>query len=158
MTSQQMATPINNLPLKTTPPDQSEIDDPLIQNVLKEFEDEMALSKQQMQPQIQQVQQQQPQQMQYNTNEQQLPYQQQFQQYAQHQQGKNKKKLINIDDIQKTAIIAIIVFLLQNYNIVNIIISKLPETISSYTNGKEFIINFVLIFCIFYALLYFDFL
>ena len=36
----QMATPINSLPLKTTQENNNDLDDPLIQNVLKEFEDE----------------------------------------------------------------------------------------------------------------------
>jgi hypothetical protein len=158
----QMATPLNKLPLKTTRPDTSDLEDPMIQNVLKEFEDEMA-QQQVSAPQMnyQQPQQaQQQQQFQHLNNQQQLPYnyQQQYQFNPHQSASTNQKKLINMDLVKKTLIITIIVFLLQNYNVINILISKLPEVVAKYISGKEIFINFFLIFLIFYAMMFYDLL
>lgn len=157
---QQMATPISNLPLKTTPPDQSEIEDPLIQNVLKEFEDEILVSRQKT------TNDHQPMSTDYQQNFQQpvhIPQQQPIylpthQVQYQQQYVAPKKKLIDIAKLKSAFIISVIVFILQNYNIVQMILSKLPETITKHTSGKEFMINFAMIFAIFYALMFFDLL
>lgn len=154
---QQMATPINNLPLKTAPPqDQSEIEDPLIQNVLKEFEDDI---RQQKEPQYQEpVQFQQPQYQQPTQIPQQQYQQIQPQQMQPYQHPKTHKKLIDKKVLKSTVIITIIVFILQSYNFINILIPKLPEIVSKHISGKEFLLNFLLIFAIFYALTYFEFI
>lgn len=143
-----MSTPISNLPLKTAPPqDQSEIEDPLIQNVLKEFEDDMKQPKEVQQQSYQQPVHIMPQQ-QYQT---QPHYQPQY-------QPTEHKKLIDINLVKKTVIIAIIVFLLQNYNIVNVLMQKFPETVTKHISGKEFILNFLLICGIFYTLMFYGIL
>jgi hypothetical protein len=154
----QMATPLNKLPLRTTRPDTSDLEDPMIQNVLKEFEDEMV-----QQQQVHIPTHHQPLQTTPTQNNQPQPYQYQFQQpsqlgaYAnQYQQG--PKKLINMDLVKKTVIIATIVFLLQNYNIISLLLSRLPEVATKHISGKEFLINFAMIFLIFYSLMYFDLL
>lgn len=158
----QMATPLNKLPLKTTRPDTSDLEDPMIQNVLKEFEDEMAqqqVSAPQMNYQYPQ-QAQQPQQFQQAQQAQQLPYnyQQQYQFNPHQPVAANQKKLINMDLVKKTLIITIIAFLLQNYNVINILISKLPDVVTKYITGKEVFINFLLIFLVFYAMMFYDLL
>ena len=155
----QMATPISNLPLKTAPPqDQTEIEDPLIQNVLKEFEDDMNQQKEASPQQIP---------LQYQPLPvQQMPPTSPHPVYAQPQQyqpqpgpwTKSTRKLIDMKIAKNTAIIAIIVFLLQNYNIIQMLVQRLPETVTRHIVGKEFILNFALIFAIFYALMYFDFI
>ncbi len=159
----QMATPINTLPLKTTQVNTTDLDDPLIQNVLKEFEDDAQIQQQESLPQIHQpkysIETQSPpqiSQVQYiqpNPN-----IQQQFDtnQYNYNQNNDKNKNIIDIDLIKKATIITIIVFLLQYNNILSYFISKLPESVYSYINGKEFILNIVLLFIIFYALIYFD--
>lgn len=152
----QMATPISNLPLKTSPPkDQTEIEDPLIQNVLKEFEDDVRQQRdaQYQQPlEPQQYQQSAPQQFQQQHYQQPvLPQYPNTNQYP-----KMPKKLLDVKVLKSTAIIAIIVFLLQNYNIINILAQKLPEIITRHITGKEMMLNFLLIFGIFYALMYFE--
>lgn len=159
----QMATPLNKLPLKTTRPDTSDLEDPMIQNVLKEFEDEMAAKQQSPGPEQQQYtvnmhppsQQQQAYQQQPSYPSQ-PPYQSQGFNQSYNQFNQNPKKLINMDLVKKTAVIAIIVFLLQNYNIISILLSRLPEVATKHITGKEFLINFALIFIIFYALMYLD--
>jgi hypothetical protein len=167
----QMATPINTLPLKTTHDATIALDDPLIQNVLKEFEDD-AYQSQPQEPQ-QPQQHQQPQQYQQPQQPQQYQQYQQPEQYQQHFQenkdikyetqkdllyNKSNKNIIDIDIVKKTAIIVIIVFLLQFNNIINTILSKLPETFQTFTAGKELIINLICLFIIFYLLFYFDLL
>lgn len=148
----QMATPLNKLPLKTTKPDTSDLDDPMIQNVLKEFEDEMA---QQQQQQLPQQQYQSPQQ------QQQLPQQQyqsqQQQQYQPYQYQTNQpKKLINMDLVKKAFIITIVVSLFQNYNMINILMSRLPEVATKHISGKEVFLNFAFVFIAIYSLMYYQ--
>jgi hypothetical protein len=158
-TTTQMSTPINQLPLKTTQveSDTSDMDDPLIQGVLKEFEDEIAASQppRQLHEHTQQVLQpvqhiqpvQQPQQM----------IQQQPQYYAQPtelQYNKDSKKLFDADIARKAAIITAVIYLFTNG--FKIVMGRIPETWSSYTNGRELIINLALCFITFYVVLYMD--
>ena len=146
--NQQMATPISNLPLKTAPPqDQGEIEDPLIQNVLKEFENDMRQQKET--PEIPQYQP--PPQQQYQAQQ----YQPQPQYTNQYRQ---QKKLVDMKLVKNAVIISIIVFLLQNFNIINMLLQKLPESVTKHIIGKEFMLNFALVFGVFYALMYFEFI
>ncbi len=149
----QMATRIDTLPLRTDSNNNvQDIDDPIIQNVLQEFENEMANSKKIEQP--------------YMMQNQQYVQQQQYPVYQQHMmqntyqptnhQFKQHKKLLDSNILQKTFIITIIVFFLLNYNVMHLIISKMPDVATSYISGREFIFNFVIIFGIFYSLTYFD--
>lgn len=152
----QMATPINSLPLKTTQENTNDLDDPLIQNVLKEFEDE---AHQQIQESLPQQNYQEPQQHQIIYEQpQQIQQSQKLQQSQELNYNKIQQKLIDIDFVKKAAIITIIVFLLQYNNIISIILSRLPESINSYVSGKEFILNILLMFIIFYSLMYFNLL
>jgi len=160
-----MATPLSKLPLKTSrPPDTSDIEDPMIQNVLKEFEDEMV--KQNNEQQQYQFAQKMPEQPVYHAPQQphhQPQYQAAPQAYPQQMLPPNgqfaqPKKLLDMNILKKTAIITIIVFLLQNYNIMKIIMSKLPETATKHITGKEMFINLVIIFVAFYALMYYELL
>lgn len=156
----QMATRIDTLPLRTDPNNNmQDIDDPIIQNVLQEFENEMANSKKMEQPSMMQNQQyvQQQQQQQYPVYHQQM-MQNTYQPMNQLNQHKQHKKLLDSNILQKTFIITIIVFFLLNYNVMHLIISKMPDAATSYISGREFIFNFVIIFGIFYSLTYFDIL
>lgn len=163
----QMATRIDTLPLRTDlNNNMQDIDDPIIQNVLQEFENEMANSKKMEQPHIvqnQQFAQNIQQQQQYPVYHQQMmqntyPQMNQLNQHNQHNQHKQHKKLLDSSILQKTFIITIIVFFLLNYNVMHLIISKMPDVATTYISGREFIFNFVIIFGIFYSLTYFDIL
>jgi len=164
-TTTQMSTPIHQLPLKTSQvaPDTSDMDDPLIQGVLKEFEDEMAAKQppqQQMHVQQVPVQQMPVQQM----PEQQMPVQQvvhqpsqqpqYYSQSAELQYNKDSKKLFDMEIARKAAIITIIIYLFT-YGF-KILMGRIPETWRTYTNGKELIINLALCFITFYIVLYMD--
>lgn len=143
----QMATPISSLPMKTQPPNQAEIEDPLIQNVLKEFEDQMSKPPDQQPVYEQPV---------YQYQQPPSPIYQQPQQPQQSYYKYNKHtKEIDSELLKKIFINTVIVFLLQNYNIVNILTAKFPDTVTKYISGKEFLVNFTLIFGIFFALMYF---
>jgi hypothetical protein len=153
----QMSTPISSLPLKTTSSDNtSEIDDPLIQGVLKEFEDQqqpqytIMQSQEQYQQPIQQV-------IQQSIQE---PIQQfQPQQHTQNELNYNEsKKIIDIEIIKKSAIITVIIYLLQYTNILKIITTRLPETFKSYVSGKELFINVFIMFCVIYGIFYLGFI
>jgi hypothetical protein len=154
MGATQMSTPLSSLPLKTTSSDNtSEIDDPLIQGVLKEFEE---VHSQNNQP---------PPQQQYTVNiktpeqppqismQQQLPIQ--SQQHAKNELNYNDpKKIVDIEIIKKSAILTAIIYLLQYTNILKIITTRLPETFKGYITGKELFINVALMFIVVYGIFY----
>lgn len=154
MGATQMSTPLSSLPLKTTSSDNtSEIDDPLIQGVLKEFEE---VHSQNNQP---------PPQQQYTVNiktpeqppqismQQQLPIQ--SQQHAKNELNYNDpKKIVDIEILKKSAILTAIIYLLQYTNILKIITTRLPETFKGYITGKELFINVALMFIVVYGIFY----
>ena len=162
-TTTQMSTPIHQLPLKTSQvaSDTSDMDDPLIQGVLKEFEDEIAASQppRQQQESVQQVMQpmQQPQQIVQQQTPQMVEPSQQAQYYAppaELQYNRDSKKLFDADIARKAAIITAIIYLFTNG--FKILMGRIPETWRSYTNGRELIINLALCFITFYTVLYMD--
>jgi hypothetical protein len=164
-----MITPIDKIPLKTSGANITDdmSDDPIVKDVLNEFEKELSINEQtannykinvnQMQQQYQQPQQQQQlQQPQY----QQQP-QMQYQQQPQMQQlPKNQQSINYIDNIllTKTFIICIIIGLFTNPYIYNTIISKIPENISVILDSYNYIIKIILIFISLYALMFYKLL
>ena len=163
LSTTQMSTPISQLPLKTvSQQDNADMDDPLIQGVLKEFEDEF--TSKQSHNQMQHVSP-----VQHMQSIQNVPQQQQqiyeqsqthniYQVPSQLEYNKGNKKLIDLDIVRKVAIITIILFLLQYTNIVKTVINKLPESVLKYITGKELIITFLFIAIILYALYFLDIL
>jgi hypothetical protein len=160
--SSQMSTPISSLPLKTNQ-QESDIDDPLIQTVLKDFEnDSVRDSRDPRDPQQHAL----PEQPVYhiandanamNTVSSVPNVQVNYEELNYNGVGTNeKKKLINYEIAKRAAIISIIAFLIYNQNIIGMFISKLPESVTTHINGKEFLIYILLSFIILYGLLYFD--
>lgn len=136
-------------------------DDPLVKDVLSEFEKELNINEQhqnnknyninyqqhQQPPQQQLPPQQQPQQPQ------QLPPQQQYQ-----QRNQNSKTLSNYIDnilITKTFIICIIVALIINPHIYSTIISKIPADLSTLFDSYNYLIKLVLIFITVYLFMFY---
>ena len=157
--SSQMSTPISSLPLKTNQ-QETDIDDPLIQTVLKDFENDSIRDTRETQQHT-------------------LPDQQvyhvandatatdavpsvpnvsvNFEELNYNGVGTNdKKSLINYEIAKRAAIISIIAFLMYNQNIIGMLISKLPDSIATHINGKEFLIYILISFLILYDFLYFD--
>lgn len=159
-TTTSMSTPIDNLPLKTSQTEQ-DIDDPMIQNVLKEFENDIASNSP---PPEQMYKIQSPQQPPQHIPEQKIQYiQQQPQQNAQVQIQENikyntssKKKIIDIDVAKRAAIITVFAYFLYSSNILQYVIKRLPESVLTHINGKESIVSTMLIFVIFYSLMYYE--
>lgn len=148
----QMSTPINSLPLKTAP-DNVSIEDPLIQNVLKEFEDEMNVNVKKTDtfieepkplnkntPMVQHDTDIKPQDIQYDVS------------------TYNNKKFIDVNIIKKTIMILIIIIFFQKSSVIEFIFAKFPSYLIKYIEGKDFVVYSSIIFMIFYALLYFDLL
>jgi hypothetical protein len=133
-------------------------DDPIVKDVLSEFEKELLINEQQVNNntnnyninyQQQQQQQQHPQQQQQ--------YQQQPQQQPQQQQRNINSVKNYIDNIilTKTFIICIIVALVINPYIYNTIISKIPENISTLLDSYNYLIKLGLIFITIYIFMFY---
>lgn len=167
----QMITPIKSLPLKTSSQQEADIDDPLIQGVLKEFEDDFIdtsshaqePSRQDYAPQQMQPQQPVMQQQQQLQQLQQQVYQQPQQIATQHHQNLNynkedSKKLLDINIAKKAALITLVLFALQYTNISSVLVHRLPESVASYISGKELLFNLFIVFIVVYAVFYLELL
>jgi len=163
-----MITPIEKVPLKTSniniTTDMS--DDPIVKDVLTEFEKELSLNNQSNNYQInnnqpqQQYQPSQPQQLPQQP-QQQLPQQPQYQPSQQQQLPQQRQNQVNYIDnilITKTFIICIIIAIVTNPNIYSTIISKIPENISVILDSYNYIIKIIMIFIIIYGLMFYKLL
>jgi hypothetical protein len=164
-----MSTPLNNLPLNTqqTQNDVNDLQDPLVQDVLKEFEEEVAAARkaphqmmQQQQPQMMQQQpqmmHQQPQMMQQQQQPQMMP--QQIQNPYQIPPYSDNKKYFDINIIKKSVIFSIIAVLIFYPCLYDFIVSKLPESIMDTFTKFDIYIKFILLCISYYLIIYFDYL
>ncbi len=170
-----MLTTIDKIPLKTNglPTTEDMNDDPIVKDVLSEFEKELSLSDQttqsnnyqinyqQQQLQQQQLQQQQLQQQQLQQQQlqqQQLQQQQLQQQQLTAQKLNNKSKEFNIDNelLVKVFIICIIIALVTNPYIYTTILSKLPQNLSIIFDNYNYFIKLGLIFIILYVMMFYN--
>jgi hypothetical protein len=131
-------------------------DDPIVRDVLSEFEKELAMTtgnnyqinydQQQQQPQLQQQQQLPQQPPQQPLQEQQLP-----------QPKIAKKQDFHIDNeiVVKVFIICIIVALVTNPYIYSTILSKIPENISLILDNYNYFIKLIIIFIVLYLLIFY---
>lgn len=142
-----MSTPVSSLPLKTTQEQAPSIDDPLIQNVLKEFEDEYNSSmpaEQEQMPMHEQVS--------APASYSQPPmYQQSDMNYSMNYE---KKEMFRIDLAKKGAILTLLILVLQKTNVLDLILKYAPEYLHGHVSGNEYIIYGSIIFVSLYALLY----
>jgi len=173
-----MSTPLNTLPLRTqtTNEEGSDISDPMVQDVLNEFQSELMMSQKSEQPQHMQ-----PQQVQQPQQQAQQPYQQPYQQPSHLQppppmpyqsssayyppQYTHKKKsqdfpysLIDTEILQKTVIIIIIVILVYHTGLLFTMYEKLPLYVSELCEKFDMYIKILLIFVIIYALFVFSYI
>lgn len=157
--SSQMSTPIKNLPLKTTHQDQQDIEDPLIQGVLKEFEDSAIANS--PPPAVMTPPQPPPQQVHYLPPPPpsfiQSPEPVQMKHLDYNSKANTGKKLFDLENIKRAAIVTIILVLFQNNNILNIGVSRLPSSVTNHISGREIFLNTFIVFIIVYTLMYFDF-
>jgi hypothetical protein len=167
-----MSTPISTLPLKTQQTnvgDTNDINDPLVQDVLSEFQEELMMSKQPKPSQISQeqlIQQQQimlQQQMQQQQMQQlQRQQQQQQQQMANttHNTSKydNILSYIDIEVAKKSLILVIVSLIIYKSGIINIIYEKLPDYLQDNLNNFDIYIKSVSLFLIIYVLSFLEYI
>ena len=156
-----MITPIEKVPLKTSGGNITDdmADDPIVKDVLTEFEKELSINEQANKNnyRINNNQHQQYQQSQQQTQQ----YQQQEQPPLQQQRQAPKQQPVNYIDnilITKTFIICIIIAIITNPYIYNTIISKIPENFSVIFEAHNYIIKIILIFISLYALMFYKLL
>jgi hypothetical protein len=163
-----MITPIDKIPLKTTGNSNDDTnDDPMIRDVLNEFEQELAINESQssnkykineQRPVHQYAPSQQPQQP---SQQFQQPSQQPSQQPQPSQSALNQKKnksYIDNDLLIKSFIICIVIAIIINPYIFSTIISKVPENISALLTSYDYFIKLVLIFAVIYGLFFYNLL
>jgi hypothetical protein len=173
-----MSTPINTLPLKTqqTNIDANDINDPIVQDVLNEFQEELQSSKQanklpSQQMQLLQQQQMQQQQMQQQQMQQQLLLQQQQMQGGQqgmqglppnskNYQNKfdNMSSYLDIEVAKKSLILVIISLIIYNSGVINTLYEKMPDYLQDNLNNFDIYIKSASLFAIIYILSFFEYL
>jgi len=154
-----MSTPINTLPLKTQQSnisDTNDINDPLVQDVLNEFQEELMISKQHA-PQSQQMHQSPPM----------MPPQQQYHNQQYQQQHLNYKNNLNKSDYstyldtelaKKSLILVIISLIIYNSGIINTVYEKLPDYLHDNLNNFDIYIKSLSLFAIIYVLSFFEYI
>ena len=160
-TQNHMITPIEKIPLKTSGNTNDEInDDPMIRDVLNEFEKELAINetpnnkyKINEQPLLQSPSLQNP--LHSNQNLQQV-----YQQPTVQLPIKPIKKKCYIDNelIVKSVTICLVVAIIINPFIYSTFLSKVPENISLILDSNSYFIKLILIFIAIYALYFYNLL
>jgi hypothetical protein len=171
-----MSTPINTLPLKTqqTNIDANDINDPIVQDVLNEFQEELQSSKQAnklpQQMSSQQMQLLQQQQMQQQMQQQLLLQQQQMQGGQQGMQGlppnsknyqnkfDNMSSYLDIEVAKKSLILVIISLIIYNSGVINTLYEKMPDYLQDNLNNFDIYIKSASLFAIIYILSFFEYL
>ena len=177
-----MSTPISTLPMKTQQTGSNEandINDPIVQDVLNEFQEELMLSKQPraplapLQPQSQQAQQAHASQHPPLPHaSQQPPYMsQQYPPYphashaSQHSQrgggyGKydNISLYLDTEVAKKSLILVILAVIIYHSGIVNTVYEKMPEYLQDNLNNFDIYIKSVSLFSIIYVLTFFEYI
>ena len=167
-----MSTPINTLPLKTqqTNIDANDINDPIVQDVLNEFQEELLSSKQGNKSPMQ-MPSQQMQQMQLLQQQQQQQQMQQMQ-LLQQQQGlspnnsknnlnkydNNMSSYLDIEIAKKSLILVIISLIIYNSGIINTMYEKMPEYLQDNLNNFDIYIKSASLFSIIYVLSFFEYI
>lgn len=169
-----MSTPINTLPLKTqqTNIDANDINDPIVQDVLNEFQEELLSSKQgnklpqqipSQQMQLLQQQQQQQQQMQLLQQQQQQLQMQGMQGLppnSKNNQNKfdNMSSYLDIEVAKKSLILVIISLIIYNSGIINTMYEKMPDYLQDNLNNFDIYIKSASLFTIIYILSFFEYI
>jgi preprotein translocase subunit SecF len=158
--------------------DVNDINDPIVQDVLNEFQEELMISKQPKTPQISQQQQMLMQQQQQQQHQQMLMQQQQQQMLHQHppmpshppngNNGSNGSNTINKYDsissyldtevAKKSLILVIIAVIIYHSGIINTLYEKMPEYLQDNLNTFDIYIKSISLFSIIYVLSFFEYI
>lgn len=154
-----MTTSIDNIPLKTTKENNQidDSDDPMVKDILNEFEQELKVNVQQSQQQ-----QQKPYQNDYVINYPQ-PQNHQVPPVQQHQVCqmplKNKKQnnsYYNEELLRKSAIIVVIIAFIFSPIIFSTILDKIPESLKDLVDGNNYYIKLIFSFIAIYLLFHYN--
>jgi len=162
-----MSTPITTLPLKTqqTNIDNNDINDPIVQDVLNEFQEELMNSKQ-----PNKSQQMTPQQIQQQQNMLQMQQQMLLQQPPMINQppNYNSRNYINkydnisayadVDIAKRSLILVILSLIIYHSGIINNVYEKLPDYLQDNLNNFDIYIKSASFFSVIYILSFFDYI
>ena len=156
-----MSTPVNNLPLKTqqnTEQTDNDINDPMVQDVLNEFQEELAVNNKpeniSKSPQINQSP---PQQMYQSPSQMQNIHTQQQMYNIKYNNQQGYQQYLNVDIAKKITIITIIVMIITYSNLLYMLYEKLPSSIFEIIEQYDIYIKGTLIFIILYILSLLDY-
>lgn len=162
-----MSTPITTLPLKTqqTNIDNNDINDPIVQDVLNEFQEELMNSKQpnKSQQMTQQMQQQHQNmlQMQQQMLLQQPPMINQPSNYNSRNyvnKYDNISAYLDVDVAKKSLILVILSLIIYHSGIINTVYEKLPDYLQDNLNNFDIYIKSASFFSVIYILSFFDYI
>jgi len=162
-----MSTPITTLPLKTqqTNIDNNDINDPIVQDVLNEFQEELMNSKQ-----PNKSQQMTPQQIQQQQNMLQMQQQMLLQQPPMINQppNYNSRNYVNkydnisayadVDIAKRSLILVILSLIIYHSGIINNVYEKLPDYLQDNLNNFDIYIKSASFFSVIYILSFFDYI
>jgi hypothetical protein len=149
-----MTTSIDNIPLKTTKVDNQidDSEDPMVKDILNEFEQELKVN-------VQQTQQHKPPQNDYVINypqqpQQQMPPQQSCQ--IPFKKPKPNNSYYNEELLRKSAIIVVIIAFVFSPIIFTTVLDKLPESMRDLVDSNNYYIKLILSFIAIYLLFHYN--
>ncbi len=173
-----MSTPISTLPMKTQQgtggaSDANDINDPIVQDVLNEFQEELMLSKQPRTPQAQQPpyiplspqqqsQSQQSQHPQHPHASQHPPMSPHYPSYPSSPYGYSKydniSSYLDTEVAKKSLILVILAVIIYHSGIINTVYEKMPDYLQDNLNNFDIYIKSASLFSIIYVLSFFEYI
>ncbi len=168
-----MSTPISTLPMKTQQgtggaSDANDINDPIVQDVLNEFQEELMLSKQPRTPQAQQPPyiplspQQQSQSQQSQHASQHPPMSPHYPSYPSSPYGYSKydniSSYLDTEVAKKSLILVILAVIIYHSGIINTVYEKMPDYLQDNLNNFDIYIKSASLFSIIYVLSFFEYI
>ena len=159
-----MSTPISTLPLKPqSSGEMNDINDPVVQDVLNEFQDELMMSKQSKSPPS--MPQQQPQypsipQQSYPPLPPHPPHSQhhQYPPYPSQSKYDSISAYIDTEVAKKSLILVILAVIIYHSGIINTVYEKLPDNLQDNLTSFDIYIKSISLFSIIYVLSFFEYI
>ena len=163
-----MSTPISTLPLKTQPSaEANDINDPVVQDVLNEFQDELMMSKKSAMPPHPQMPPMPPQQPypppQHSPHSQQYPqsmYPHPSMYPTPNGNGKydSISAYVDTEVAKKSLILVILAVIIYHSGIINTVYEKMPENLQDHLTNFDIYIKSISLFSIIYVLSFFEYI
>ena len=163
-----MSTPISTLPLKTQPSaEANDINDPVVQDVLNEFQDELMMSKKSAMPQHPQMPPMPPHQpyppQQHSSHSQQCPqsmYPHPSMYPTPNGNGKydSISAYVDTEVAKKSLILVILAVIIYHSGIINTVYEKMPDNLQDHLTNFDIYIKSISLFSIIYVLSFFEYI